>query len=325
MRKKTITDQELKQLKIAVIFGGRSKEKPGSLVSGKTVYKSLKKQGFNVFPVDPAEEDEIEELKKADVVFLILHGRYGEDGKMQGYLETLGIPYTGSGVLASAIGMDKLYFKRLLISSRIPTPKYEVLDSTTLSQERATGIASKLGLPMFLKPVSEGGSLGASVIHNRKGLLRNLKEAEKDGYDKFFVEEYIKGRALTVGLLERGNKLIVLPILETISKKEFYDYEAKHDDKLHFYKCPAPLPRVVSREIQNIAEKVYKLLGCHGFCRVDFMLSAKDKPYVLEVNTLPGMSPHSNMATMAEAVGINYEELVVEMLKTAFKKPIYTS
>lgn len=313
----------LKKAMIAVVFGGKSKERSGSLVSGKTVFESLKKQGFNVYPVDPADEDALRKLEKADVAFLILHGKYGEDGKIQGYLENLGILYTGSGVLASALGMDKYHFKDFLKSAKIPTPRFVYIGDNQLSKKDADEIGSRLGLPLFLKPVSEGGSLGASIIKKKSDLRRNLKKSRAEGYDKYIIEEYIKGRAMTVGLLELNGKLKVLPVLETIPKKEFYDYEAKHDESLHFYKCPAPMKKKTYMKIQDLASNVYQLLGCYGFCRVDFMLNERNQPYVIEVNTLPGMSPHSNMATMAEAAGISYDELVVLMLKSAFNKPDY--
>lgn len=313
-----------KTMKIAVVYGGKSKERPGSLVSGKAVYESFKNQGYkNAYLVDPIEKNFINKISQADVVFLILHGRYGEDGKIQGYLETMGIPYVGSGVLASALGMDKYYFKSLLISANIPTPQFEVIQGP-LDNHITNKIIKKLGLPLFLKPISEGGSLGSNVIHTKDQFLDNFNQFKEQKFDKFLAEEYITGRSLTVGLIEQKNNIVVLPILETISKKEFYDYEAKHNPKLHIYKCPAPLNSEVAKKIKDIAKKVYKLIGCYGFCRVDFILDSKtSKSFVLEINTLPGMSSHSNMVTSAQTAGIDYKSLVIEMLKTAFNRPKY--
>ncbi|MFZ5932758.1 MAG: D-alanine--D-alanine ligase family protein [Patescibacteria group bacterium] len=312
------------KLKIAVVYGGRSKERPGSLISGKAVYKSLIKQGFrNSYLVDPLEKDFIRKLNESDIVFLMLHGRYGEDGKIQGYLETIGKPYVGSGVLASALGMDKYYFKTFLSLVGIPTPRFEVLPD--VSTDRVfVRIMRKLGVPLFLKPISEGGSLGSNVIHTKAKFIDNFNTFKKQGYDKFLAEEYIKGRSLTVGVLQQKGRISVLPILETISKKEFYDYEAKHNPKLHEYRCPAPLGPTITKKVKELAKRVFYLTGCYGFCRVDFMLDSKtNTAYVLEINTLPGMSLHSNMATSANAAGIDYDQLVMEMLKTAFIRPEY--
>lgn len=313
-----------KTIKIAVLYGGKSKERPGSLISGEAVYKSLKNQGYkNTYLVDPIKKNFIDEVNKADIVFLILHGRYGEDGKIQGYLETIGKRYTGSGVLASALGMDKYYFKTLLNSASIQTPPFEVIIDQ-LDSYIADKIIKRLGLPLFLKPISEGGSLGSNVIHSKQQFLKDFIFFKKKNFDKFIAEEYIDGRSLTVGTIQKKNSVVVLPILETISKKEFYDYEAKHDPKLHTYKCPAHLDYKIVGKIKNIAKKVYKLIGCYGFCRVDFVLANKTNiPYVLEINTLPGMSLHSNMATSAQAAGVDYDSLVIKMLETAFNRPGY--
>lgn len=321
--KKIIKPIDLKRAKIAVVYGGLSKERAGSLVSGETVFNSLKHQGFNVFAVDPKLDNLYRKLKSAAVVFLILHGRYGEDGKIQGFLETLQIPYVGSSVLASAMGMDKLMFKKLLASEKIPTLRYEIIDLAHSLEKETLRVISKFRLPVFLKPISEGGSLGSAVIHTKHQLIETIEKDIRKGFDGFLVEEYINGRAVTVGILERNGKPTCLPILETISKKEFYDYEAKHDPNLHVYRCPAPLPKNVYRKIQNISLQVHSLLGCHGFSRVDFMIDEQYRPFVLEINTLPGLSPQSNIATMANAGGLSYDQLVAEILKTILTKPNY--
>lgn len=321
--KKIKSINELKSAKIAVVFGGISKERPGSQVSGKTAYYSLKKQGYNVFPIDPKTDNVYEKMKKADIVFLVLHGRYGEDGKIQGFLETLQIPYCGSGVLASSIGMDKQIFKRLLISENIPTPEYEVFNLKNDHEKEAERIIKHLSLPLFLKPISEGGSLGASIIKSAKQMIETIRYNVEAGFDNYIVEKYIDGKAITIGLLERKNGLTCLPILDTISKKEFYDYEAKHDANLHIYICPAKLQKKIYSQIESVALKVHRLLGCHGYSRVDFIINKQGKSFVLEVNTLPGLSSQSNMATMAKAAGISYDQLVAEMLKTVVTKPDY--
>lgn len=314
--------KNLKKLSIAVVFGGFSKERPGSLVSGQAVFESLKRQRYKVFAIDPQDNDIYNKLKGANVVFLALHGRYGEDGKMQGFLETLRIPYTGSGVLSSALGMDKQFFKRFLETNGLPTLKYEHIDVEKNIKREADRVIKALALPLFIKPVSEGGSLGCAVIRKKQGLVKHIINNLKEGYDSFLVEKYIKGRCFTVGILEMEGHLKALSVLETISLKEFYDYEAKHNPSYRIYECPAKLPQNIYKKIQQLATKTYKLLKCHGFCRVDFLLD-RNKPYILEVNTLPGLSSMSNMAVMAKASGISYDELIVCLLKTAFTKPNY--
>ncbi|MEK7550721.1 MAG: D-alanine--D-alanine ligase [Patescibacteria group bacterium] len=310
--------------RVAVVYGGKSKERPGSLISGKAVCVSLKKQGYkNIFWADPAQDNFIKKINNAEAAFLILHGRYGEDGKIQGYLETIGIPYTGSGILASALGMDKFYFKTLLAAANIPTPPSETLPNIP-NRKNINIVVKKLGIPLFLKPFSEGGSLGSNVIHTKAQLINDITKFKNQGFDKFLAEKYIDGRALTVGVLQNGNKIDVLPILETISKKEFCDYEAKHNPRLHTYKCPASLKPELTNKIKVLAESVFKLVGCFGFCRVDFILDSEtNTPFVLEINTLPGMSPNSNMATSAKAAKISYDQLVIKMLETAYDRPKY--
>lgn len=315
--------RDLKKIKIAVIYGGLSKEYPGSVVSGETVYKSLQKQGYNVVPLDPKAANFLDTLKGIELAFLALHGRYGEDGKIQGLLEYLDIPYTDSGVLASALGMDKLTFKKLLRFANIPTPKFEIYNVGSERKNETKRIISSLGLPLFLKPVSEGGSLGAAVIHTKEQLTRVVEDNIINGYDYFLIEQYLHGRVFTIGLLEKNKKIIPLPILETISKKEFYDYEAKHNQDLHTYICPAKLPEAIYKKVENIALQVYYLLGCQGYSRVDFIFDENNNPYVLEVNTLPGLSLQSNMATMAIAGGMSYDQLIVAMLHSVFTKPHY--
>lgn len=316
--------RDLKHLKIAVIYGGVSKERPGSLISGRSVLDSLSKQGYNAIQIDPSKHDLYKKLRNVDVVFIALHGRYGEDGKLQGFLETLQLSYTGSGVLASSLAMDKYYFKKVLNASNIPILDCElVYPGQFLSRNYFERLTRRLGLPFFIKPLSEGGSLGANVIHSKKQFLQHIKEMISEEYDVFLAERYIKGPALTVGVIEIDQKLVTLPVLETVSKKEFYDYQAKHDSALREYYCPARISKILYNKIQNLAEKVHRLLRCHGYSRVDFIVSKNNEPFVLEVNTLPGLSKQGNMATMAEAAGILYDDLIVHILKTAFTRSSY--
>jgi len=314
--------RNLHNLKIAVIYGGNSKERPGSLVSGKAAYASLKKQGFNVSLIDPQKDNIHTKLKKVDIAFLGLHGRYGEDGKIQGFLETLKIPYTASGVLASALGMDKISFKNLLHSCNIPTLAFFAIKENYKARELDEAI-KKLRLPLFIKPVSEGGSLGAGIIYTKTQLQEHLKNGFGEGFDSFILEPYIKGTCLTVGLFEDKGNMTVFPVLETVSKKEFYDYEAKHDPKLHEYYCPARISKQLTKKIGIISQDVFRTINAHGYLRVDFIVNQENEPYVLEVNTLPGLSLGSNLATMAYAAGMTYDDLVIRVLNTAFTKSGY--
>ena len=321
MGQKKMNLNELRKMKVAVLYGGHSKE--SSYVSGKEVYSSLKHQGFNVILVDPKYDNIYKNLINVDVAFLALFGRYGEDGKIQGFLEILKIPYTGSGVLASALGMDKFFFKKIISLHNIPTPEYEIFNVKNNLVEEAKRIINILNLPLFLKPISEGGSLGSAIIHTEADLTEIVKENLQKGFDKFIVEKYIAGRAMTVGLIQRKGTIKCLPILEVVTKNEFYDFEAKFNHRLHTYYCPANLPNPVYRIMQYLAKKVHIILGCHGYSRVDFILDKKNNPYILELNTLPGLSLGGNMVTMALAAKITFDELIIEILKSALTKNKY--
>ncbi len=219
--------------------------------------------------------------------------------------------------------MDKDFFKRILKSHQLPILDYEVINLKVNIEDELDRIIASLGLPLFLKPVSEGGSLGCAVIHNKNQFANLIKQNMKSGFDSYLAEAYTKGRTMTVGIVEINKKLKALPVLETISMNEFYDYEAKHNPSSRIYKCPAILPETIYKTIQSLAIKTHTALACHGFCRVDFILDHKSNPYILEVNTLPGLSSMSNMAVMAETAGISYDELVNYLLQTSFTKPDY--
>lgn len=313
--------RNLKKIRIAVFCGGISKER--SFVSGKEILKSLKRQGYNAFLIDPKHDDICQKLTNADVVFLAIYGRYGEDGKIQGFLETLKIPYTGSGVLASALGMNKTVFKNILMFYKIPVLKYEIFNDKNNFIKEARRIINVLGLPLFLKPVSEGGSLGSAVIHTKKELVETVKKNLKKGFDKYMAEEYIAGKSVTIGLFENKRGIKCFPVLETVSKEEFYDFKSKYNPEFRTYHCPANLPERTYKLVQKLAKRCHRLIGCHGYSRVDFMIDKEDKPFVLEINTLPGLSPRGNMVTMAKKAGISYNKLIIKILKTAFTKPSY--
>jgi len=295
--------------KVAVLLGGRSAEREVSLKSGSMVLKALRSRGVDAHPFDPAERG-LEELarEKFARVFIALHGRFGEDGTVQGVLEWLGIPYTGSGVLASALAMDKLRTKRIWQAEKLPTPPYAVLDST--SDLRA--VAKKLRLPLMVKPASEGSSIGMSKVRSAAALDEAYALAAN--YDRVVLaEKFIRGTELTVGIL--GEQ--VLPIIKLETPRDFYDYQAKYVADDTRYIIPCGLPGKKERAIQALCMRAFRTLGCTGWGRVDLMLDRRGRPYLLEVNTAPGMTDHSLVPMAARAVGIAYEELCVRILEGA--------
>ena len=295
--------------KVAVLLGGRSAEREVSLKSGSMVLAALRKKGVDAHPFDPKEKD-IEALVKERFarVFIALHGRFGEDGTMQGILEWLGIPYTGSGVLASALAMDKVRTKRLWAAERLPTAPYTVLDEKT----NFGAVAKKLGMPLFVKPASEGSSVGMTKVRAAKGLKEAYALAAK--YDPVVIaEKFVDGPELTVAIL--GDR--VLPIIKIETPREFYDYEAKYIANDTRYLIPSGLAAKKENDIQALCLKAFRALGCRGWGRVDLMLDRRGRPFLLEVNTSPGMTDHSLVPMAARAVGISYEDLCVKILELA--------
>jgi D-alanine-D-alanine ligase len=295
--------------KVAVLFGGKSAEREVSLKSGSMVLAALKKKGVDAHPFDPKERS-LEELgrERFQRVFIALHGRFGEDGTVQGVLEWLGIPYTGSGVLASALAMDKVRTKRLWAAEGLPTAPYAVL--TKDSDLRA--VAKRLGVPLFVKPASEGSSVGMTKV--RKAAALDEAFALAVNYDPVVIaEKFIDGPELTVAILgERA-----LPIIRIVTPREFYDYEAKYIANDTQYLIPCGVSEKKEKELQALCLKAFRALGCRGWGRVDLMLDKRGKPYLLEVNTSPGMTDHSLVPMAARAVGISYEDLCVKVLEMA--------
>jgi len=295
--------------KVAVLLGGKSAEREVSLKSGGMVLAALRKKGVDAHPFDPKEKD-VQELVKERFarVFIALHGRFGEDGTMQGILEWLGIPYTGSGVLASALAMDKVRTKRLWAAERLPTAPYTVLDEKT----NFGAVAKKLGMPLFVKPASEGSSVGMTKVRAAKGLKEAYALAAK--YDPVVIaEKFVDGPELTVAIL--GDR--VLPIIKIETPREFYDYEAKYIANDTRYLIPSGLAAKKENDIQALCLKAFRALGCRGWGRVDLMLDRRGRPFLLEVNTVPGMTDHSLVPMAARAVGISYEDLCVKILELA--------
>ncbi len=295
--------------KVAVLLGGKSAEREVSLKSGGMVLKALRSRGVNAHPFDPAERG-LDALidEKFERAFIALHGRFGEDGTVQGILAWLGIPYTGSGVLASALAMDKLRTKRLWAADKLPTPAYELLTADTNFRIAAR----KLGVPLMVKPASEGSSIGMSKVRAASALEEAYRLAAK--YDPVVIaEQFIDGVELTGAVLgERA-----LPLIKLETPREFYDYEAKYVSDDTRYIVPCGLPAKTEQELQQLCLAAFRALGCSGWGRVDLMLNKRGRPFLLEVNTSPGMTDHSLVPMAARAVGMSYEDLCLQILEGA--------
>ncbi len=299
-------------MNIAVLYGGLSREREISIRSGKRVAKALEKN-HNVILLDVDENFiyRLGELKKFDAIFVALHGHFGEDGTIQGILEYLRVPYTGSGVRASAICFDKLFSYELL-KDKIRVPKYSVITKPTRH--------SPFGFPCFIKPRKEGSSIGSHICHNEDELFEYSKK-ELRFYGEMLLMEYIKGRELTVSIVEIDGKPIALPILELRPKKEFYDFEAKYTKGLTEFIIPAPLMVDEEEEVISSSLKAYRMLGCSSFGRVDGILKDGEF-YFLELNSIPGLTETSDLPASAKAYGLSFEELVEIILRTASLKEV---
>lgn len=295
--------------KVAVLMGGKSAEREVSLKSGGMVLKALQSRGVDAHAFDPRERS-LEDLLKERFAraFIALHGRFGEDGTLQGALEWLGIPYTGSGVLASALAMDKLRTKRLWEAEGLPTAPYAVLGPGS----DLAAVGKRLGMPLFVKPASEGSSVGMTKVRAAKALDEAYALAVN--YDPVVLaEKFIDGPELTAGIL--GDR--VLPLIRIETPREFYDYEAKYLADDTRYLIPAGLTQKKEQELQALCLKAFRALGCRGWGRVDLMLDKRGRPYLLEVNTAPGMTDHSLVPMAARAVGLSYEDLCLRILEGA--------
>jgi D-alanine-D-alanine ligase len=295
--------------KVAVLLGGKSAEREVSLKSGGMVLKALLSRGVNALPFDPAERG-LDSLihEKFERAFIALHGRFGEDGTVQGVLEWLGIPYTGSGVLASALAMDKLRTKRIWSAEKLPTPRYELLGAQTNFRIAAR----KLGVPIMVKPASEGSSIGMSKVRAAGKLEEAYRLAAK--YDRVVIaEEFVDGVELTGAIL--GDQ--ALPLIKLETPRDFYDYEAKYIANDTRDLVPSGLPAKKEKELQELCLAAFRTLGCEGWGRVDLMLNKRGRPFLLEVNTSPGMTDHSLVPMAARAVGLSYEDLCVKILEGA--------
>ena len=295
--------------KVAVLFGGSSAERDVSLMSGKAVLEALQRAGVDAHAFDPAERD-LHILKEEgfDRAFIVLHGRGGEDGTVQGALELMGIPYTGSGVMASALSMDKWRTKMVWLAAGLPTPRYAILDE----HSDWDAVAAELGLPIFVKPVHEGSSMGATKV-TAAGQLKAAWELAARYDDLVIAEEFVTGAEMTAPFL--GER--TLPLIRIVAPDGIYDYQHKYFTDDTRYDCPCGLPEAQERELQALIMKSAKVLGCRGWGRADLILTDDGRPYLLEMNTAPGMTGHSLVPMSARVAGLSFEALCLAILAEA--------
>lgn len=301
--------QQLRRQKIAVLMGGQSGERDVSLKTGQAVLTALQGQGYQALAIDPGP-DLPQQLREAEasLAFLALHGRFGEDGTVQGLLEMMRLPYTGSGVLASSLSFDKLMTKQVLLYHQLPTPEYLVFEA---GDDRALLAEGCRRFPLIAKPVREGSTIGITIMRSAADLQRGLDEALRHDR-RVLIEDYIEGSEVTVGVLNGQ----ALPIIQIVPKSGFYDYRAKYTRGQTEYILPAPLPGALYERIQQAAIQACVLLGCRGAARVDFMVRDEEF-FCLEVNTIPGLTETSLLPKAARQAGIAFPELVQRMLEDA--------
>ena len=300
-----------KESKIAVLCGGMSSEREISLRSGKNCYEALLRLGYKNAKMIDVTENIVSDIKGFDVAYNALHGKYGEDGCIQGILEILKIPYSGCGVMASALCMNKAYTKEMLKANNVPLIK----SVCVTEHDDLKKAVSELKYPVMVKPVSEGSSFGMSKVNQESELEDAVKEAFKYN-DLVLIEEYLIGKSLTVGVLEKDGETFATEILELRPKNEWYDYEAKYTKGMTEFILPAEISEEQTKRVKEIAVKSHIACGCSGVSRVDFLLTDKES-YVLEINTSPGMTDTSDLPAQAGVMGISYDELVELILKSA--------
>lgn len=300
--------------KVAVLMGGRSSEREVSLMSGSGVLAALLARGVDAHAFDPAERD-LSALKAEGFArcFIALHGRYGEDGTVQGALELLDIPYTGPGVMASSIAMDKIMTKRIWRFEGLPTPDWRLVASAGETREALAA----LGAPMIVKPAREGSTIGLTKVMSAEECAKAYELASQ--YDpEVLCEQFIEGDETTCPLLEDAGVVRALPVIRIVAPEGNYDYQNKYFTDTTQYHCPSGLPQAEEQAIQRIVEKAFRTLGCRGWARADIMIRASDRqPFLLEINTSPGMTSHSLVPMAARASGISYEDLCLRILASA--------
>ena len=300
--------------KVAVLLGGTSAERDISVMSGSGVLAAFQSLGVDAQAFDPAERD-LSELKRLGIArcFISLHGRHGEDGTVQGALELLGIPYTGSGVMASAVAMDKVMTKRIWLAEGLTTPRHVWLEATQEKGEHPVeqlqGVPAQLGLPLIVKPPREGSSIGITKVHTAEQMPGAVALAARYDAD-VLCEEFITGEEVTCPVLGEGADAHALPVVRICAPDGAYDYQNKYFTDVVQYLCPSGLSQAEERKIQRLAVASYRALGCRGWGRADLMIRASDRqPFLLEMNTSPGMTTHSLVPMSARAMGIDYAQL----------------
>jgi len=307
-------EPSLKKRKIAVMMGGLSREREISLKTGKAILRALLEKGYPAVSIDVGG-DLAERLikEKIECAFLALHGRFGEDGTIQGMLELMRIPYTGSGVLASALAMHKIMSKKFFLCEKIPTPRFEGFRREEIMKDPPEGIS--IPLPVVVKPAREGSTIGISIVQKHEELAPALKKAGE--YDEeILVEEFMKGKEITVGIL--GD--IPLPVIEIVPRSGFYDYHSKYTKGETQYILPARVSREKYLYAQEMSLRAFQQLGCAGVARVDLMTDENENPFVIDVNTMPGMTETSLLPKAAQYAGITFEDLVERILLGASLK-----
>jgi D-alanine-D-alanine ligase len=303
--------------KVAVLMGGSSAEREVSLMSGTGVLNALKAKGVDAYAFDPAQR-ELWELKRDGFArcFVALHGRHGEDGTVQGALELLGIPYTGSGVMASSMAMDKIMTKRLWLADGLPTPRYVKLKKDELVLQRLRTVPDELGLPLIVKPPHEGSSVGVTKVMGYSDMQEAAALAAQYD-DELLFEEFVEGWELTCPVLGQGDTATALPVIRIEAVGGNYDYQNKYFTDTTKYHI-GTLPESLEQQVRALAVAAYQSLGCRGWGRADFMLRTSDsQPLLLEMNTSPGMTGHSLVPMSAKAAGISYEDLCLRILQQA--------
>jgi len=309
--------------KIGVLMGGRSAERAVSLRSGEAIHNALKLKGYHSVKID-VDHNIVEKIKneKIDLAFLALHGKYGEDGTIQGMLETLDIPYTGSGVLASAMVMDKIITKKMLLFEGLPTPRFIPVSQKDIKfhgmPAAVERISKEMGLPVVVKAPTQGSTIGTSFVHMEQELVPALELAYK--YDPVaLVEQFVEGVEVTASVL--GNdEPVALPLIEIVSSTGVYDYEAKYTAGMSFHIIPPRISEEQQCKVKDLAIRAFRAMGCRGLARVDFIIDRQGEPYILELNTIPGMTATSLFPDAARAAGIEFPELVEKIVELAWKK-----
>ena len=304
--------------KVAVLMGGLSAEREISLMSGAGVLQALRSKGVDAHPFDPAERD-LSALKDEGFsrCFIALHGRFGEDGTVQGALELLGIPYTGSGVMASSMAIDKVMTKRVLLAENLPTPNFVLLRRGAFSEADVHAVPDALGLPLIVKPAREGSSIGLTKVTDRSGMVAAVAQAAQLDAD-ILCEQFIAGDEVTCPVLGSGVAAQALPVIRIVAPDGNYDYQNKYFTDTTQYLVPCGLPEGEEAAIAQLVLTAYRTLNCRGWARADVMIDRVTRqPFLLEINTSPGMTGHSLVPMSARAAGISYEDLCVQVLQTA--------